>query len=84
MMMPPGVVAVAVMFSRNHNYIAEGLFSVNEGGKYKSWAELNTEEKKWSVWSQYHLLDQSDLATVGKMRTYSSSLATSTWDSSPP
>lgn len=47
MMMPPGVIAVLMMFSRNHNHIAEGLISVNEEGKYKPWDECNEEEKKW-------------------------------------
>lgn len=47
MMMPPGVVAVLVMFSRNHNHIAESLLSVNEQGKYKPWDSLDDEGKKW-------------------------------------
>lgn len=47
MMMPPGVVAVLLMFSRNHNHVAESLFSVNEDGKYKPWDQLNEKEKKW-------------------------------------
>ncbi|KAI9702717.1 MAG: hypothetical protein M1820_006101 [Bogoriella megaspora] len=47
MMMPPGVVAVLVLFSRNHNRIAEGLLSVNEKDKYKSWDTLDDEGKKW-------------------------------------
>ncbi|CZR66488.1 related to Psi-producing oxygenase A [Phialocephala subalpina] len=47
MMMPPGVVAVMVMFSRNHNQIAENLLSVNEAGKYKPWDSLTDEQKKW-------------------------------------
>ncbi|KAF2730283.1 heme peroxidase [Polyplosphaeria fusca] len=47
MLMPPGVVAVLIMFSRNHNQIAESLFQVNEAGKYKPWAELDAEGKKW-------------------------------------
>jgi hypothetical protein len=47
MMMPPGVVAVCLMFSRNHNQITEGLFSVNEAGKYKPWDTLDEEGKKW-------------------------------------
>ncbi|PVH95983.1 heme peroxidase, partial [Periconia macrospinosa] len=47
MMMPPGVVAVLLMFSRNHNYLAESLFSINEDGKYKPWDELSESEKKW-------------------------------------
>ena len=47
MMMPPGVVAVLLMFSRNHNHIAENLLSVNEDGKYKSWDKLDEKQKKW-------------------------------------
>lgn len=47
MMMPPGVVAVLLMFSRNHNHVAESLYSVNEDGKYKPWDQLNEKEKKW-------------------------------------
>ena len=47
MMMPPGVVAVLILFSRNHNHIAEGLLSVNEEGKYKPWDTLDDEGKKW-------------------------------------
>ncbi|KAF2836478.1 linoleate diol synthase [Patellaria atrata CBS 101060] len=47
MMMPPGVVAILVLFSRNHNHIAESLFSVNEQGKYKPWETLNEEQKAW-------------------------------------
>ncbi|KAF2663783.1 heme peroxidase [Microthyrium microscopicum] len=46
MMMPPGVVAVAVLFSRNHNHIVENLLSINEDGKYKKLDQLNAEEKK--------------------------------------
>jgi hypothetical protein len=47
MMMPPGVVACLLMFSRNHNQIAESLFSVNEDGKYRDWNKLNDEQKAW-------------------------------------
>lgn len=47
MMMPPGVVAVAIMFSRNHNHIAANLLSINEDGKYKPWKTLNDDQKKW-------------------------------------
>lgn len=47
MMMPPGVVAVLLMFSRNHNQIAETLLSVNEDGKYKEWDSLTDEQKVW-------------------------------------
>lgn len=47
MMMPPGVVAVLLLFSRNHNHIAENLLSVNEQGKYKHWQSLSDDEKIW-------------------------------------
>lgn len=47
MMMPPGVVAVLILFSRNHNDIAKTLLAVNEEGKYKPWDKLSDEEKKW-------------------------------------
>lgn len=46
MMMPPGVIAILVMFSRNHNQIAESLLAVNESGKYKPWDGLSEPEKK--------------------------------------
>jgi cytochrome P450 len=47
MMMPPGVVAVLLMFSRNHNHVAESLLSVNEDGKYKPWDSLDEADRKW-------------------------------------
>lgn len=46
MMMPPGVIAVLLMFSRNHNQIAKDLLRVNEDGKYKNWDELTDEQKQ--------------------------------------
>lgn len=46
MMMPPGVVAVLLMFSRNHNHVAENLLTINADGKYKPWAKLSVEEQK--------------------------------------
>lgn len=47
MMMPPGVIAVMVMFSRNHNRIVRNLLSINEEGKYKPWDTLDEDGKKW-------------------------------------
>jgi hypothetical protein len=49
MMMPPGVVAVLLMFSRNHSHVAKSLYSVNEDGKYKPWDQLDEEGRKWYV-----------------------------------
>jgi hypothetical protein len=46
MMMPPGVVVVLLMFSRNHNHVAESLLTVNEDGKYKPWDQLSEEDQK--------------------------------------
>lgn len=45
-MMPPGVVAIVILFSRHHNHIAERLLQVNESGKYKPWDELDEAGKK--------------------------------------
>jgi hypothetical protein len=47
LMMPPGVVAVLLMFSRNHNHIAENLLNINEEGKYGPWAKLTEDQQKW-------------------------------------
>lgn len=49
MMMPPGVVAVLLLFSRNHNQIVENLLSVNEDGRYKPLDKLDEKQKKWYV-----------------------------------
>lgn len=47
MLMPPGVVAVLILFSRNHNAIAYSLWSINEDDKYGDWDDLTDEQKKW-------------------------------------
>jgi hypothetical protein len=47
MIMPPGVIAVLLMFSRKHNHIAESLLSVNEDGKYQPWESLDKEGREW-------------------------------------
>ncbi|KAH7327505.1 linoleate diol synthase [Rhexocercosporidium sp. MPI-PUGE-AT-0058] len=47
MMMPPGVIAVLLMFSRNHNHIAANMLTVNEDGKYKPWESLDEKQRKW-------------------------------------
>lgn len=46
MMMPPGVIALMVMFSRNHNSIAESLLTVNEQEAYFDWDNLADEQKR--------------------------------------
>lgn len=45
MLMPPGVIAVLMMFSRNHNSVAESLLSINEDGQYKPWGSLDKEQQ---------------------------------------
>lgn len=45
-MMPPAVIAVCLLFSRHHNYLAERLFEVNEGGTYKPWEDLDEAGQK--------------------------------------
>ncbi len=47
MMMPPGVIAVLIMFSRNHNEIAQSLWSINEDCKYGDWDELTDKQRSW-------------------------------------
>jgi hypothetical protein len=53
MLMPPGVIAVLLLFSRNHNAIAASLLSVNEDGKYKPWDGLNADDQKAWVRNPY-------------------------------
>lgn len=45
--MPPGVIAIVMLFSRHHNYLAERLFTVNECGKFKPWDQLDDAGKQW-------------------------------------
>jgi hypothetical protein len=47
MMMPPGVTALLILLSRNHNHIAESLLSINEEEKYKPWHTLDDKNKEW-------------------------------------
>jgi hypothetical protein len=47
MLMPPGVVAVLLMFSRNHNSIAKNLLVINESRMYGAWEKLTDKKKTW-------------------------------------
>ncbi|KAK3676611.1 hypothetical protein LTR78_003385 [Recurvomyces mirabilis] len=47
MLMPPGVVALLILFSRNHNTIAKNLLSINEEGKYKEWSSMSEKDQTW-------------------------------------
>ena len=73
MMMPPGVVAMAIMFSRNHNQIAEGFLSVNEAGKCKSWDTLTGEQKDGESEARLNRRETTLITNeTGKMKTFSS------------
>jgi hypothetical protein len=75
MLMPPGVVALLVMFSRNHNTIARDLLSINEEGKYADWKSLKDEgeghgTKKWYVVRTSRMLQLcSTEAAIGTRNT---------------
>jgi len=45
MLMPPGVIAVLTLFSRNHNHICESLLSINESGTYGDWNTLSSDKQ---------------------------------------
>ncbi|KAG7089000.1 hypothetical protein E1B28_012947 [Marasmius oreades] len=44
--MPPASCALLILFSRNHNYIANKILSINEFRGYKNPLELNEKERK--------------------------------------
>ncbi|GAA5869954.1 hypothetical protein JCM8547_008113 [Rhodosporidiobolus lusitaniae] len=39
--MPPSVVALLMIFNRNHNFIVEHLYKINEKGTFKPWEQLD-------------------------------------------
>lgn len=45
-LMSPGAVALGLVFSRNHNWIAKKLVEVNQNGQFKPWNQLNDKEKR--------------------------------------
>ncbi|GAA6043896.1 hypothetical protein JCM8097_004294 [Rhodosporidiobolus ruineniae] len=45
-LMPPATVALAIVFSRNHNYITRKLVEVNQNGMFKPWDQLDEEGRK--------------------------------------
>ncbi|KAK5108141.1 hypothetical protein LTR62_008737 [Meristemomyces frigidus] len=66
MLMPPGVVALLILFSRNHNTIAQNLLSINEEGKYKDWESL---DKKGQAWQDEDIFQLSRNINVGFFAT---------------
>lgn len=65
--MPPGVVAVLMLFSRHHNHIAERLSSINEQGKYKPWVGLSETEQKWQDNDIFQLARNINVAFFAKV-----------------
>lgn len=65
--MPPGVIAVLLLFSRHHNYIAERLFDINESGKYKAWDQLDEAGKKWQDEDIFQLTRNINVAFFAKV-----------------
>ncbi|UZJ55758.1 hypothetical protein CBS101457_005078 [Exobasidium rhododendri] len=67
MMMPPGVVACLLLFSRHHNHIAERLLDVNESGKYKPWEGLDEKQQKWQDNDIFQLARNVNVAFFAKV-----------------
>ena len=66
-MMPPGVVACLILFSRHHNHIAERLLDVNESGKYKAWEQLDEAQRKWQDNDIFQLARNVNVAFFAKV-----------------
>ena len=67
MMMPPGVVAVLLLFSRNHNHIAANLLSINEDGKYREWSTLSPDEQRWQDEDVFQVARHVNVATFAQV-----------------
>ncbi|KAF7625730.1 prostaglandin G/H synthase 2/cyclooxygenase 2, pgh2/cox2 [Aspergillus flavus] len=50
--MPPGVNAILVMYNRFHNYVADNLLKINEGGRFSLPATKSEEDKKAALAKQ--------------------------------
>lgn len=37
--MPPAVMALLLVYSRNHNFVAEKLLLINERGHFREWSD---------------------------------------------
>ncbi|KAJ5160844.1 Psi-producing oxygenase A [Penicillium canariense] len=59
---PPGVGVMLIMFNRFHNYIAEQLAQINEGGRFTKPDESNT--KAYATWDN-DLFQTARLVTCG-------------------
>ncbi|KAE8216067.1 hypothetical protein CF319_g8959, partial [Tilletia indica] len=87
MRMPPAVIAVLLLFSRNHNYIAKRLLEINESGKYVlDTSTLNEDKKRWQDEDIFQLSRNINVAFFANcvLRYYVTSIlntlrADSTW-----
>lgn len=50
--MPPGVNAILVMYNRFHNYVADNLLKINEGGRFSLPPTKSEEDKKAALAKQ--------------------------------
>ncbi|KAK0567458.1 hypothetical protein OC844_000256, partial [Tilletia horrida] len=88
MLMPPGVIAVLLLFSRHHNYIAQRLLQINESGKYvEDLASLTEVQKRWQDEDIFQLSRNINVAFFAStvLRDYVSAIlntirADSTWN----
>lgn len=67
-LMPPQVVAYLVLFNRNHNYIADMLYKINEKGKFRDPATYNPDDKesvKHFEWQERELFETARLINCG-------------------
>ncbi|GAA5936650.1 peroxidase/cytochrome P450 family protein [Sporobolomyces koalae] len=44
-LMPPATCALMIVFSRNHNWIVDRLYAINQNKRFKPWAELSDEQR---------------------------------------
>ena len=53
--MPPGVSVILIMFNRFHNYVADNLAAINEGGRFnKPQGSPDSEDSKLkAAWKKY-------------------------------
>ncbi|KAE8185322.1 hypothetical protein CF328_g7582, partial [Tilletia controversa] len=75
--MPPPVIAVLLLFSRHHNYIAEHLLDVNESGKYvRDTSQLDEAKRKWQDEDIFQLSRNINVAFLAQcvLRDYVTSI----------
>jgi len=65
--MPPGVSVLLIMFNRTHNYVAQNLADINEGGRFTKPQSGLSEEQSTAAWKKYDedLFQTARLVTSG-------------------